>query len=76
MIIPVDQIYAKKLKAEGVITDADIKKWETEYQDTMTKHFEMSKKTTQLSIMDWTDTPWTGFFEATDPSKVTHMKLS
>ncbi|XP_037973779.1 2-oxoglutarate dehydrogenase complex component E1 isoform X2 [Plutella xylostella] len=66
----IDQIYAKKLKAEGVITDADIKKWETEYQDTMTKHFEMSKKTTQLSIMDWTDTPWTGFFEATDPSKI------
>ncbi|XP_045447014.1 2-oxoglutarate dehydrogenase, mitochondrial-like [Melitaea cinxia] len=66
----VDRIYGDKLKAEGVITDGDIKGWEKEYMDTLNKHFELAKKITKLSIMDWVDTPWTGFFEATDPKKI------
>lgn len=68
--IPVDKIYADKLKSEGAVTDADIKKWEKEYMDTLNMHFELAKKVTKLSIMDWIDTPWTGFFEAKDPKKV------
>lgn len=66
-----DKLYATQLKAEGVITDADLKGWEKEYMDTLNAHFELSKKVTKLSIMDWIDTPWTGFFEATDSKKVT-----
>lgn len=70
MIISVDKVYAAKVKAEGVVTDAEIKQWEKEYTDTLNKHFELAKKITKLSIMDWIDTPWTGFFESTDPKKV------
>lgn len=70
-----DRIYGDKLKAEGVITDGDIKGWEKEYMDTLNKHFELAKKITKLSIMDWVDTPWTGFFEATDPKKVSHVDI-
>lgn len=66
-----DQIYANKLKSEGTVTDADLKGWEKEYLDTLNAHFELAKKVTKLSIMDWIDTPWTGFFEATDPKTVT-----
>ncbi|XP_013141305.1 PREDICTED: 2-oxoglutarate dehydrogenase, mitochondrial-like [Papilio polytes] len=66
----VDKVYAAKVKAEGVVTDAEIKQWEKEYTDTLNKHFELAKKITKLSIMDWIDTPWTGFFESTDPKKV------
>ncbi|XP_013182328.1 PREDICTED: 2-oxoglutarate dehydrogenase, mitochondrial-like [Papilio xuthus] len=66
----VDKLYAEKVKAEGVVTDADIKQWEKEYTDTLNKHFELAKKITKLSIMDWIDTPWTGFFEARDPKKI------
>ncbi|CAG5011401.1 unnamed protein product [Parnassius apollo] len=66
----VDQIYADKLKAEGMVTDAEIKGWEKEYMDTLNKHFELAKKVTKLSIMDWIDTPWTGFFESTDPKRI------
>lgn len=71
-----DRIYGDQLKAEGVITDADIKGWEKEYMDTLNKHFELAKKITKLSIMDWVDTPWTGFFEATDPKKVSYVHIS
>lgn len=70
-----DQIYADKLIAEGVATDADIKGWEKEYNDTLNSHFELSKKITKLSIRDWIDTPWTGFFEAVDPNKVQSAML-
>lgn len=70
-----DRIYGDQLKAEGVITDADIKGWEKEYMDTLNKHFELAKKITKLSIMDWVDTPWTGFFEATDPKKVSYVHI-
>ncbi|OWR47555.1 2-oxoglutarate dehydrogenase [Danaus plexippus plexippus] len=66
----VDKIYAKKILAEGVVTQADINRWEKEYNDTLNKHFELAKKVTKLSIMDWIDTPWTGFFESCDPKKV------
>lgn len=52
------------------MTDEDTKMWEKEYTDTLNKHFELAKKITKLSIMDWVDTPWTGFFEAIDPKKV------
>ncbi|XP_034829933.1 2-oxoglutarate dehydrogenase complex component E1-like [Maniola hyperantus] len=72
----VDKIYEEKLKAEGVVTDADIKKWEKEYTDTLNKHFELAKKVTKLSIMDWVDTPWTGFFESVDPNKVKDTGIS
>ncbi|CAH0729240.1 unnamed protein product, partial [Brenthis ino] len=72
----VDKIYSEKLKAEGIVTDADIKGWEKEYMDTLNKHFELAKKITKLSIMDWVDTPWTGFFEATDPKKVRETGIS
>ncbi|XP_052756857.1 2-oxoglutarate dehydrogenase complex component E1-like isoform X1 [Galleria mellonella] len=72
----VDKIYGAKLKAEGIINDADIKQWEKEYMDTLNKHFELAKKITKLSIMDWIDTPWTGFFEATDPNKVQETGIS
>lgn len=68
--LTVDKIYAEKLKAEGVLTDQEIKIWEKEYMDTLNKHFELAKKVTKLSIMAWVDTPWTGFFEARDPKKV------
>ena len=70
VIFLVDKMYAEQLKAEGIVTDADIKRWEKEYMDTLNKHFDLAKKITKLSIMDWVDTPWTGFFEATDPKKV------
>lgn len=63
-------MYADHLKATGVATDADIKRWEKEYTDTLNTHFEMSKKITKLCIMDWVDTPWTGFFETVDPNVV------
>lgn len=63
-------MYADKLRSEGVVNDADIKHWEKEYMDTLNLHFELAKKITKLSIMDWIDTPWTGFFEARDPKKV------
>ncbi|XP_072944236.1 2-oxoglutarate dehydrogenase complex component E1-like [Epargyreus clarus] len=72
----VDQIYGAKLKAEGTVTDADIKGWEKEYMDTLNKHFELAKKITKLSIMDWIDTPWTGFFEARDPNKIEETGIS
>ncbi|XP_064071460.1 2-oxoglutarate dehydrogenase complex component E1-like [Vanessa tameamea] len=72
----VDRIYGDKLKADGVITDADIKGWEKEYMDTLNKHFELAKKITKLSIMDWVDTPWTGFFEASDPKKIRDTGIS
>ncbi|XP_049867197.1 2-oxoglutarate dehydrogenase complex component E1-like [Pectinophora gossypiella] len=66
----VDKMYADKLRAEGSVTDAEIKGWEKEYMDTMAAHFELAKKVTKLSILDWIDTPWTGFFQATDPKKI------
>ncbi|XP_075970043.1 2-oxoglutarate dehydrogenase, mitochondrial-like [Anticarsia gemmatalis] len=66
----VDALYGQKLMAEGVATASDIKGWEKEYMDTLNEHFELAKKITKLSIMDWIDTPWTGFWEATDPNKI------
>ncbi|CAH2074716.1 unnamed protein product, partial [Iphiclides podalirius] len=72
----VDKIYAEKVKAEGVVTDSEIKKWEKEYMDTLNEHFELAKKVTKLSIMAWIDTPWTGFFEARDPKKVEETGIS
>ncbi|XP_047021875.1 2-oxoglutarate dehydrogenase, mitochondrial-like [Helicoverpa zea] len=72
----VDLMYADKLKAEGVATEADIKGWEKEYTDTLNKHFELAKKVTKLSITDWIDTPWTGFFEAVDPNKILETGIS
>ncbi|XP_053625470.1 2-oxoglutarate dehydrogenase, mitochondrial-like [Plodia interpunctella] len=72
----VDKIYEAQLRAEGVINDADIKHWEKEYMDTLNKHFELAKKVTKLSIMDWIDTPWTGFFEAKDPKKIEETGIS
>ncbi|XP_063821458.1 2-oxoglutarate dehydrogenase complex component E1-like [Ostrinia nubilalis] len=72
----VDKIYADKLKSEGVVNDGDIKQWEKEYMDTLNKHFELAKKVTKLSIMDWIDTPWTGFFEARDPKKIEDTGIS
>lgn len=69
-LITVDLIYADKLKAEGIASDADIKGWEKEYMDALNTHFELAKKITKLSIREWIDTPWTGFFEAVDPNKV------
>ncbi|RVE54954.1 hypothetical protein evm_000321 [Chilo suppressalis] len=72
----VDKIYAAKLKSEGVVNDADVKQWEKEYMDTLNQHFELAKKVTKLSIMDWIDTPWTGFFEATDPKKIKETGIS
>ncbi|XP_045515713.1 2-oxoglutarate dehydrogenase, mitochondrial-like [Pieris brassicae] len=72
----IDQIYGERLKAEGVVNDSDIKGWEKEYMDTLNKHFELAKKVTKLSIMDWIDTPWTGFFEARDPKKIEETGIS
>ncbi|XP_028038162.1 2-oxoglutarate dehydrogenase, mitochondrial-like [Bombyx mandarina] len=72
----VDKIYGEKLKSEGIVTDADVKGWEKEYMDTLNRHFELAKKVTKLSIMDWIDTPWTGFFEARDPKKVEETGIS
>ncbi|XP_049695010.1 2-oxoglutarate dehydrogenase complex component E1 [Helicoverpa armigera] len=72
----VDLMYADKLKSEGVATEADIKGWEKEYTDTLNKHFELAKKVTKLSITDWIDTPWTGFFEAVDPNKILETGIS
>lgn len=66
----VDKIYAARLRTEGLVSDAEIKMWEKEYMDTLNMHFELAKKITKLSIMDWIDTPWTGFFEAKDPNVV------
>ncbi|VVC99435.1 unnamed protein product [Leptidea sinapis] len=66
----VDKMYGEKLKASGLVTDADIKGWEKEYMDTLNQHFELAKKVTKLSIMDWIDTPWTGFFESRDLNKI------
>uniref|UniRef100_A0A2A4JMC2 Dehydrogenase E1 component domain-containing protein n=1 Tax=Heliothis virescens TaxID=7102 RepID=A0A2A4JMC2_HELVI len=66
----VDLIYADKLKAEGMATDADIEGWQKEYKDTLIKHFELAKKVAKLTITDWIDTPWTGFFESVDPNKI------
>ncbi|GBP43801.1 2-oxoglutarate dehydrogenase, mitochondrial [Eumeta japonica] len=73
---PIDQIYGAKLKAEGVVTDADIAGWEKEYVDTLNKHFELAKSVTKLSIMDWIDTPWTGFFESRDPNIIKETGIS
>lgn len=70
-----DLVYKDRLMQEGLVSEADIKGWEKEYTDTLNKHFELAKKITKLSIMDWIDTPWTGFFEATDPKKVWKTKL-
>lgn len=72
LVWTVDIVYANALKAEGLITDADIKGWEKEYMDTLNKHFELAKKITKLSIMAWIDTPWTGWFQAVDQTKVRH----
>ncbi|KAJ8722988.1 hypothetical protein PYW07_004168 [Mythimna separata] len=72
----VDQVYAEKLKAEGVITDADIQAWEKDFNDTLNTHFEMAKKIKMLSIRDWIDTPWTGFFQARDPTKIQETGIS
>ncbi|KAL0893530.1 hypothetical protein ABMA27_013726 [Loxostege sticticalis] len=72
----VDKMYAEKLRSEGVVNDADIKHWEKEYMDTLNLHFELAKKITKLSIMDWIDTPWTGFFEARDPKKIYDTGIS
>lgn len=76
LFLAVDQIYSVKLKAEGVASDADTKGWEKEYMDTLNQHFELAKKVTKLSIMDWIDTPWTGFFESKDPNKVFFFFMS
>lgn len=65
-----DLIYGDKLKAEGIANELDIKRWEKEYTDTLNQHFELAKAIKKLSIMDWIDTPWTGFFESVDPKKV------
>ncbi|KAI8435368.1 hypothetical protein MSG28_003687 [Choristoneura fumiferana] len=72
----VDLMYKERLKQEGLVSEADIKGWEKEYTDTLNKHFELAKKITKLSIMDWIDTPWTGFFEATDPKKIQETGIS
>ncbi|KAJ2952486.1 hypothetical protein O0L34_g6803 [Tuta absoluta] len=72
----VDKIYAEQLQAEGSVSDADIKGWETEYMNTLNQHFELAKKVTKLSIMDWIDTPWTGWIEATDPCKIQETGIS
>ncbi|CAH0604432.1 unnamed protein product [Chrysodeixis includens] len=72
----IDVMYGNKLKSEGIASDADIKGWEKEYMDTMNLHFENAKKVTKLSIMDWVDTPWTGFFEAVDPKKIKETGIS
>ncbi|CAB3252034.1 unnamed protein product [Arctia plantaginis] len=66
----VDVVYSNKLKAEGVASDTDIKVWQKEYMDTLNEHFELAKKVTKLSIMDWIDTPWTGFLESVDPNVI------
>ncbi|KAH9634827.1 hypothetical protein HF086_012241 [Spodoptera exigua] len=72
----IDLMYADHLKATGIASEADIKKWEKEYTDTLNKHFEMSKKITKLSIMDWVDTPWTGFFENVNPNVIKETGIS
>ncbi|CAH1646327.1 unnamed protein product [Spodoptera littoralis] len=72
----IDLMYADHLKANGIATDADIKKWEKEYTNTLNTHFDMSKKITKLCIMDWVDTPWTGFFESVDPNVIKETGIS
>ncbi|KAJ8725375.1 hypothetical protein PYW08_003558 [Mythimna loreyi] len=72
----VDQMYAERLKAEGVVTDEDVKGFEKKFLDTLNSHFELAKKITLLSIRDWIDTPWTGFFQSRDPEKIEETGIS
>ncbi|KAL9905482.1 2-oxoglutarate dehydrogenase-like, mitochondrial [Glossina fuscipes fuscipes] len=67
---PVFDLYCEKLLDEKVITKELLKQSIDEYDAILEQGFEDAKKITTIKYSDWLDSPWTGFFQSRDNSKV------
>jgi 2-oxoglutarate dehydrogenase E1 component len=56
---PTRELYARKLVAEGVATEAEVAGWVTEFEDFLDKEFEAGK-TYKANKADWLDGKWAG----------------
>ncbi len=56
---PTRELYARKLIAEGVATEAEVAGWVTEFEDFLDKEFEAGK-TYKANKADWLDGKWAG----------------
>ncbi len=66
----IEDIYAKKLMAEGVISEKEVKELMEKYDQICEEAYANAGKETQFYYKHWLDSPWSGFFEGKDPLKV------
>ncbi|VDK70922.1 unnamed protein product [Dibothriocephalus latus] len=62
--------YAKKLIAEGVVTEEELKAEEAKYSKVCDEAYAEAKAQTVMYNRSWLDSPWEGFFDTRDPMKL------
>lgn len=63
-------MYGEKLIAEGVLSKDEPKIIWDSFEKVCLDALELSKMETTMKFKDWLDSPWSGFFEGRDQSKV------
>ncbi|KAM7355070.1 2-oxoglutarate dehydrogenase-like, mitochondrial [Cochliomyia hominivorax] len=67
---PVLKLYADQLIKEKVITEQEFKECVGTYDKILESGFAEAAKETTIKYKDWIDSPWSGFFEGRDNSKI------
>ncbi|XP_065359562.1 2-oxoglutarate dehydrogenase-like, mitochondrial [Calliphora vicina] len=67
---PVLQLYAEKLIKENVISAEEFKTEVEGYEKILETGFADASKETSIKYKDWIDSPWSGFFEGRDRTKM------
>ena len=63
-------LYSEKLINEGVVTKEEVVNVIDKYEKICEEAYKKAGEETQIFHKHWLDSPWSGFFEGKDPSKV------
>ena len=63
-------LYSEKLINEGVVTKEEVDNVIDKYEKICEEAYKKAGEETQIFHKHWLDSPWSGFFEGKDPSKV------
>ncbi|CAG9859940.1 unnamed protein product [Phyllotreta striolata] len=67
---PCYEKYAEKLVNEKIVTAAEVKQIQDDYEKLINADFEKVKDEKTFRMKDWLDAPWDEFFKGKDPNKM------
>uniref|UniRef100_A0A6P7HEP6 2-oxoglutarate dehydrogenase, mitochondrial n=2 Tax=Diabrotica virgifera virgifera TaxID=50390 RepID=A0A6P7HEP6_DIAVI len=64
------EMYEAKCLKENIMSPQELKAVKDEYLAMLEKEFQKAKDEKHISLHDWLDTPWEGFYQGKDTSKI------